>query len=103
MFDFDNARDGDVKDNISPIVFQVPEGSTRRECHPVCTACTQVEIRNDFIIEEKFETFSLSLSHSDPAVALTSESITVTIEDEDSQFIVSRGNSTCITWFVFSL
>lgn len=85
VFDPDNARDGDVNENIRPIVFQVPQGSTRKDCHPVCTACSQVEIRNDFIVEEKFETFSLSLSHSDPAVTTTSEIITVTIEDEDSQ------------------
>lgn len=93
VFNFDTERDGDVEPAsesplipVNPIVFRVPEESATKVCNPVvCTACTNVEIRNDFIIEEKYESFSLSLRHSDPAVSLSSQNITVTIEDEDSE------------------
>lgn len=92
VFNFITARDGDVEPAsesplipVNPILFEAPEGSATKVCNPVCTACTSVEIMNDFIIEEKFESFSLSLSHSDPAVSLSSQNITVTIEDEDSE------------------
>ena len=85
VYHIDNARDGDVEVGIHPIVFEVSDRSAARECIPQCTACTNVVIRDDFIIEDKFESFSLSLSHRDEAVVLTSTNITVTIEDEDSE------------------
>ena len=85
VFDPNTARDGDVDSDIPPIVFDAPIGPATKVCDPVCTACSNVRIRDDLIIEEKFENFSLSLSHSDQAVSLTSTAITVTIEDEDSE------------------
>lgn len=99
---FDNARDGDVRDNFSPIVFRVSDGSTTKNCDHMCIACTNVEIRNDFTIEDKFENFSLSLSHRDPAVFITSETISVTIEDEDSQFL-TESNRAWVYYLVFLL
>lgn len=71
--------------NINDIIFTVPGTSSSLLCEPFCTECTNVRIVDDNIFEAKFENFSLSLSHSDPAVQITSTSTTVTIEDNNSK------------------
>ena len=86
MFNIDTARDGDVERGIAPIVFAAAHATG-----PSTRACTNVVIKNDVIVEEKFETFSLSLSNRDlQGVHLTSSNISVTIEDDDSEFWGNR-------------
>jgi hypothetical protein len=102
VFDIDDARDGDVEQNFPPIVFEAPDGPASKVCTPVCTACTTVEIRDDFIIEDKFEYFGLSLSHRDDAVNLTSTNISVTIEDEDSKSSYTSTVTAIVTLFLYT-
>lgn len=84
-------REGDVKvlpDDFG-ITFNVPPEEGTKRCNSMpCTACSDLEIVNDNVVEEKFEDFTLSLSHDDlgGAVALTSASIVVIIEDDDSEY-----------------
>ncbi len=83
--------------NIDDIIFRVdantnlPSGAPRasRVCNASCITCTQVTIQNDFILEDLYETFSLSLSHADPSVHVTSSEASVSIQDNDSKCIPS--------------
>ena len=87
-FNYVTDREGDVKvlpDNFA-ITFRVPGEGTKLCTATPCTSCSDLEIVNDNIVEEKFEEFTLTLSHDDlGAVALTSASILVVIEDDDSE------------------
>lgn len=74
-----------MESNIADIMFKVSQGSASRACHAGCMACTDVTIIDDPILENKFENFSLSLHHDDPAVHLTSTLSVVTIEDNDGK------------------
>lgn len=86
-FDFSDSRNGDVKADIPDIVFEVPDGSLSKNCNQGCKACTNVNIIDDPILEEKFEHFTLTLHHSDPAVHLSATLSNVTVEDNDGEWV----------------
>lgn len=88
-FNYATDREGDVKvlpDDFAITFSVVPEEGNKLCTSVPCTSCSDLEIVNDNIVEDKFEDFTLSLSHDDlGAVALTSASIMVVIEDDDSE------------------
>ncbi len=47
----------------------------------VSEACVNISIANDDVVEEDMEVFIVRLESSDPAVNITMETVTVTIED----------------------
>lgn len=53
--------------------------------HATRRRCVEIEIMDDTILEDS-ESFYVSLSTSDPAIVVHSESSTVWIDDNDSTF-----------------
>jgi len=51
------------------------------------TQCILVPVINDECLEEKQETFEVSLSSEEDCIQLTNNSTLVTIQDDDSEFL----------------
>ena len=52
-----------------------------------------IPIQDDMVVENQFEFFSINLNTSDSAVMLDPVSATVTVEDNDSEFIFTAYKS----------